>query len=116
MESPKRIASLQDFSAQRTAFPLSPVVSAVSAAFSYASKIVGKSMKYRCQSCNYELPDIWKWKIVDRSKYLMVVTCPHCNNEFIRMEYDPDTPYGYRVIPSTIFVPQGIKRRNRIIR
>jgi len=73
-------------------------------------------MKYRCQSCNYELPDIWKWKVIDRSKYLMVVTCPHCNNEFIRMEYDPDTPYGYTVIPSIIFVPQGIKRRNRIIR
>jgi hypothetical protein len=78
-------------------------------------RVVGKSMKYRCQSCNYELPDIWEWKIVDRSKYLMVVTCPHCNNEFIRMEYDPDTPYGYKVIPSMIFVPQGIKRRNRIV-
>lgn len=74
-------------------------------------EIAGISMKYRCQSCNYELPDIWKWKIVDRSKYLMVVTCPHCNNEFIRMEYDPNTPYGYKVVSSMIFIPQGVRNR-----
>ena len=115
IEPSKRVPSLEDLSASGMASALSPVINAVSVVFSYAFEVAGKSMKYRCQSCNYELPDMWEWKIVDRSKYLMVVTCPHCNNEFIRMEYDPDTPYGYRVTPSMIFVPQGIKRRNRII-
>ena len=83
----------------------------LSAPMQTPSEITGTSMKYRCQSCNYELPDIWKWRVVDRSKYLMVVTCPHCNNEFIRLEYDPDTPYGYKVIPSMIFVPQEVRNR-----
>ncbi len=46
----------------------------------------------------------------------MVVTCPHCSNEFIRLEYDPETPYGYRVTPSMIFVPQGVKRPSKVSR
>lgn len=67
-------------------------------------------MRYRCQSCNQALPDVWRWRLVDEENYLMVVTCPHCNNEFVRLEHDPDAPYGYRVAPSRIFVPQGPTR------
>lgn len=67
-------------------------------------------MKYHCQSCGQKLPDLWQWKTLDPSEIQMVVTCPHCNNEFIRLEYDPYMPYGYRIIPSIIFVPQGIKK------
>jgi DNA-directed RNA polymerase subunit RPC12/RpoP len=66
-------------------------------------------MKYHCQSCGQELPDIWHWKELDPSGKQMVVTCPNCNNEFIRLEYEPNAPYGYKVIPSMIFVPQTSK-------
>jgi hypothetical protein len=64
-------------------------------------------MVYRCQSCNKELPDIWQWKVVDPQRWLMVVSCPNCRNEFIRLEHDPSTPLGFTVTPSRIFVPQG---------
>ena len=73
-------------------------------------------MKYRCQSCHQELPDIWKWRTIDKSGNQMVVICPNCKNEFIRLEYDPDMPYGYKVIPSMIFVPQEANNRTKINR
>jgi hypothetical protein len=48
------------------------------------------------------------------SRYLLVVTDPLCcSNLFIRMEYDPEMLYGYRVILSMIFVAQGIKKSNK---